>query len=80
LIGVWVAILPYLGFPISWKNSLFTLTGLGIAYFAFVLYKEFNHSANKPKDQMPDNFSENKNFKIQMNEMRAEDSNPENNV
>lgn len=40
IIGIWVAILPYLGFPYSWKQTLFTLTGLGIMYFAYLIYKK----------------------------------------
>ncbi|MCX6753288.1 MAG: hypothetical protein NTW62_03040 [Candidatus Nomurabacteria bacterium] len=40
IIGIWVAILPYLGFPYSWKQIISTLTGLGIMYFAYMIYKK----------------------------------------
>jgi len=40
ILGVWVAILPHLGFPYFWKNILTTLSGLGIIYASFVIYKE----------------------------------------
>ena len=59
-LGIWVAILPYLGFPHSWKNVLFTISGLGLVYFSFILYRE---SKDKEKQvQTPDNFSENNYF------------------
>lgn len=59
ILGIWVAILPYLGFPYSWKDTLGTLTGLGLIYFSYVLYKEF-----KVKDEGKkfDSFRENKDF------------------
>lgn len=60
LLGIWVAILPYLGFPSTWKNVLFFLTGLVLMYFSYLLYLE---SKNKNTTiRAFDNFSENKNF------------------
>ncbi len=58
VLGIWVAILPYLGFPQSWKNILFLLTGLGLAYFGYILYKEWKGD----REETFDNFSENKDF------------------
>ncbi|HEV7701839.1 MAG TPA: hypothetical protein VGO63_00105 [Candidatus Paceibacterota bacterium] len=46
ILGVWVAVLPYLGFPYSWKNILFTLSGLAIIYFSYSLYKEYKTKNN----------------------------------
>lgn len=57
ILGVWVATLPYLGFLDSWKNILITLSGLGLIYLSFMLYKEFKTKQNKEKTF--DNFSEN---------------------
>ena len=57
ILGIWVAILPYLGFPASWKDILFTLTGLGLIYISFLLYKEYQ-KGNK-NEKTFDNFSEN---------------------
>ena len=37
VLGVWVAIVPYLGFPSSWRTVLLVLTGLGIATTGFLL-------------------------------------------
>ena len=59
LMGIWMAILPYLGFPNSWKNVLFILSGLVLVYFSYTLYKEVKEKEEK-KDF--DNFSENNNF------------------
>lgn len=52
--------MPYLGFPISWKNILFTLTGLGLIYFSYLLYKE--SKASETEKETFDNFRENGNF------------------
>ncbi len=54
VVGIWVAVLPYLGFPYSWKDILTTVSGLGLIYVSFVLYKEY-----KIKGEKFDNFSEN---------------------
>lgn len=60
ILGVWVSILPYLGFPYSWKNVLFTLTGLTVIFFSYVLYKEYKTKENIKRTF--DNFRENVNF------------------
>ena len=59
VIGVWVAVLPYLGFPYSWKNTLFIVTGLGLIYLSYVLYQE-SKIKEVGKEKVFDNFSENK--------------------
>ena len=61
-LGVWVTILPYLGFPYSWKNILFTITGLVLAYIAYTLYREHKIKTMKTGGDTFDNFQENKNF------------------
>jgi membrane protein implicated in regulation of membrane protease activity len=58
-LAVWVAILPYLGFPYSWKNVLFVVTGLVLAYISYSLYKE---NKTKTEEKQFDNFLENKDF------------------
>ena len=63
IFGIWVAILPYLGFPYSWKNILFTLTGLGLAYLGYLAYKEYKRGRTKKKAF--DNFSENRDFETE---------------
>lgn len=39
LIGLWVAVLPFLGFPDSWKNVLFVLSGFFLMWLGFSLTK-----------------------------------------
>jgi hypothetical protein len=60
ILGIWIAVLPYLGFPYSWKDILSTLTGLVIMFFSYNLFKEYKAKENKPKSF--DNFSENSDF------------------
>jgi hypothetical protein len=59
-LGIWIAVLPYLGFPSGWKSILFSLTGLGIMYFSYVLYSEQKESEVNIKTF--ENFSENYNY------------------
>lgn len=66
LIGIWIVILPYLGFPYLWKNILFTITGLGIIFLSFILLKE--HKARNNTKETFDNFSENSDFNTNLNE------------
>jgi len=57
-LGIWITILPYLGFPYSWKDILTTLSGLGLVYVSFMLYKESKKGEIK-KGKAFDNFREN---------------------
>ncbi|MFA5095177.1 MAG: hypothetical protein WC447_00735 [Candidatus Paceibacterota bacterium] len=59
-LGVWVAVLPYLGFPYSFKNILFSISGLAIICFGYMLYRDFK--AGETEEKTFDNFSENNNF------------------
>lgn len=60
ILGTWIAILPFLGFPYSWKDILFSLSGLGVIYISYSLYKE---KKKKGKVKNFDNFSENTDFR-----------------
>lgn len=40
IIGVWVSLLSFLGFPIFWRKILFLITGLAIMYLAYLFYLE----------------------------------------
>ena len=60
-IGVWVAVLPYLGFPYGFRNILFTLTGLLIIYFSYTMYLAKKKTESKEIKKF-DNFSENQDF------------------
>ena len=39
-LGIWVSILSFLGFPKSWREVLFVLTGLSLIYLAYLFYIE----------------------------------------
>lgn len=57
IIGIWVAILPYLGFPIFIKNLLFVITGLILVYFGLLFYKQAM-KIKKKRTQKIDTFTE----------------------
>ncbi|MFZ2205322.1 MAG: hypothetical protein WAV23_01910 [Minisyncoccia bacterium] len=76
-LGIWVTVLPYLGFPYAWKNTLFTLTGLVLMYFSYILYKEFKMTEKGKKQTSFDNFSENHNFKKKINQTEDQNQNTE---
>ncbi|MFA6353843.1 MAG: hypothetical protein WCW93_02840 [Candidatus Paceibacterota bacterium] len=59
ILGIWIAILPYLGFPYSWKSVLTTLSGLGLIGMSYMLYRELKTKEIK-EEKTFDNFSENK--------------------
>lgn len=40
ILGLWVAILPFLGFPNSWRRVLFVITGFLLLYLAYLFYLE----------------------------------------
>lgn len=61
VLGVWITILPYLGFPYSWKDILTALSGIGLVYVSFALYKESKKRETK-KEKPLDNFRENSDF------------------
>lgn len=65
--GIWIAILPYLGFPYFWRNVLFTVSGMVLIGFAYVLYAEHNKRNRKNGGRTFENFSENRNFEVNTN-------------
>jgi hypothetical protein len=58
-LGIWVAVLPYLGFPHFYKSILFSVSGLGLIYFSYTLYKEYK---KVEAARTFDTFSENRDF------------------
>jgi cbb3-type cytochrome oxidase subunit 3 len=60
LLGTWVAVLPYLGFPYSWKDTLFFLTGLILIGLSYFMYRDEKKKGIKEKTF--DNFKENNFF------------------
>jgi hypothetical protein len=37
--GVWMLVLPFTGFPRSWKTALTFVTGVLVAYIALLLWR-----------------------------------------
>lgn len=40
VLGLWVAVVPYLGVPSAWRTALLVLSGIGIAAVGFLLRGE----------------------------------------
>jgi hypothetical protein len=51
IIGIWVAILPFLGFPNTFRKILFVLTGLALMYLAYLFYLEYKARLLKMSNQ-----------------------------
>ena len=60
VLGIWMAILPFLGFPYSWKDVLTTLTGLGLIYLGYMIFLDYKTKENKKETF--DSFKENGDF------------------
>jgi hypothetical protein len=57
-LGIWIALLPYLGFPLFWRNLLISISGIGLVYIAYGLYVKIKMVLERKKKKF-DNFSEN---------------------
>ena len=60
ILGIWIAVLPYLGFPSFWKHILFSISGLILIYFSYMMYS--GSKVKKSTKKTFENFSENHNF------------------
>jgi hypothetical protein len=58
-LGIWIAILPYLGFPYSWKDILTTLSGLGLIFLGYMMLYKKSKTGEMKKEKTFDNFREN---------------------
>ncbi|MFA7315341.1 MAG: hypothetical protein WC059_00870 [Candidatus Paceibacterota bacterium] len=47
-LGIWVTILPFLGFPNMWRSIFFVITGFSLIYLSYLFYKQTR--AREPKD------------------------------
>ena len=57
ILGIWLAILPQLGFYYSWKDNLTSLSGLVLIFISFIFYREYK--TKEVKKETFENFSEN---------------------
>lgn len=60
-ISIWLVLLPFLGFPYSWKDILTTLSGLILVFLSCMLLKEDKKNGRKGEETF-ENFSENHDF------------------
>ena len=51
IIGFWILVFPFLGFPNSWKIILLEITGIVIIYIAYLFYLEVKEQISKVDDQ-----------------------------
>jgi len=58
ILGVWLAILPYLGFPLFWKGVLTTISGLMVIFMSYMFFRQFKKNEINKKRTF-ENFSEN---------------------
>jgi hypothetical protein len=56
-LGTWVAVLPFLGFPYAWEDTLFFFTGLVLVLLSYLLYKDAKVK-EITKEKIFDNFKE----------------------
>lgn len=52
IIGIWVAVLPQLGFPETFRQVLFIITGMCIFYLAYLYYLEAKARLNKDENRI----------------------------
>ncbi len=58
-LGIWTALLPYLGFPYLIKNILFSVTGIIFIYISLVMYGGYRKLKQERRNRKFENFSEN---------------------
>ena len=67
VIGIWVAILHFLGLPENWKSVLFVITGIMLVYLAYLFRLEAKARIAKVDNSTKtfvDNISNNDNHAI----------------
>ncbi len=47
ILGIFIALLPFTGFPNSWRKTFFVLAGLSVSYIAYLLYREKTNMQGK---------------------------------
>jgi len=52
IIGIFVALLPYMGFYESWRKILFMISGLSIVYLAYLFYTETKARLDKDDNKI----------------------------
>ncbi len=52
ILGIFVALLPYMGFYESWRKILFMISGLSIIYLAYLFYTEAKARLDKDENKI----------------------------
>jgi predicted membrane-bound mannosyltransferase len=52
ILGVWVVVLAFMGFPDSWHKLLFALTGVALIYLAYLFYRQAKARLSKDESRM----------------------------
>lgn len=50
IIGIWIAILPFLGFPDTWRKIFFIITGFMVIYLAYLYYQQSKDLISKSEN------------------------------
>lgn len=62
IIGLWIIVLPFLGFPTNWKTVMLVMTGIALIYLGYLFYMEAKDRLSKIENQTEsfiDNIGEN---------------------
>lgn len=59
IIGLWVLILPFLGFPSSWRSVLYVITGVSLIYLSYLFYLEAKSRLMKINNNQTKTFIDN---------------------
>lgn len=51
LVALWIIVLPFLGFPGSWKTVISVLTGVALIYLGYLFYMEAKERLAKIENQ-----------------------------
>ncbi len=52
VLGIWVAIVPFLGFTNAMRKGIFMLTGIALIYLAYLFYIQTKARARKDDTRM----------------------------
>ncbi len=51
ILGIFVAVLPFLGFPNSWRKLFFVIVGFAIIYISYLFYKQVKARQSNTSNQ-----------------------------
>jgi len=51
IIGIWIIILPFLGFPDTWRKIFFIITGFMLVYLSYIYYQQAKSRISKNENR-----------------------------